>query len=179
MHALSSPPSLRRHLLVLGAAGCLTLFWPAARAAGEVTVGGDVKQGVTLDASALRAFPAAEHINYRSSVGVSGEDKPFTLLRGVRLTSVLQLVGLASRDRSDSRKAVVIAIAQDGYRVAFSWPELANTQTGDQAMVAYERDGVPLKAPEGPLWLFVPGDTPSGSRDVKQLQRIDVRILRD
>jgi hypothetical protein len=86
---------------------------------------------------------------------------------------------LAARDPTDSRKAVVMAIARDGYRVVFSWPELANTSTGDQAVVAYERDDGPLGAPDGPLWLQVPGDTPTGARDVKQLQRIEVRILRD
>jgi DMSO/TMAO reductase YedYZ molybdopterin-dependent catalytic subunit len=175
----ATPPLSRRVWLARSTGLALVTGLGIAHAAGEVVVGGDVKQGVTLDAGALRAFPAGAHVNFRSSVDMSGQDRPFSVLRGVRLTSVLELVGLAARERFDSRKTVVIASGQDGYRVAFSWPELANTQTGDQAMVAYERDGVPLRAPEGPLWLFVPGDTPSGSRDVKQLQRIEVRILRE
>ena len=45
----------------------------------------------------------------------------------------------------------------------------------DVAAISSEQDG----APDGPLWLQVPGDTPTGARDVKQLQRIEVRILRD
>ena len=177
--AQTTPPPTRRRLFLGAAALCLPLSWAAAQTAGEVVVTGDVKQSVTLDVSALRAFPAGTQITMRSALDPASQGRPFTVVRAVRLTSVLQLVGLAAREPTDSRKTVVMAIARDGYRVVFSWPELANTSTGDQAVVAYERDDGPLSAPNGPLWLQVPGDTPTGARDVKQLQRIEVRILRD
>ena len=88
---------------------------------------------------------------------------------------------LAFRARSlgRGRKAVVIAIARDGYRAVFSWPELANTTAGAQVMVAYARDSAPLEAAEGPFAIHAPGDTRIGPRHVKWLQRIEVRILRD
>lgn len=175
----TTPPLTRRRLLACGAALGLPFSWAAAQAAGELAVTGDVKQGVTLDVAALRAFPAGAQITFRSALDVASQGRPFSVVRAVQLTAVLQLVGLAARDPTDSRKAVVMAIGRDGYRVVFSWPELANTPTGDQALLVYERDDAPLGAPEGPLWLRVPGDTPTGARDVKQLQRIDVRILRD
>ena len=91
----------------------------------------------------------------------------------------LEQAGLAERDRSDWRKAVVIATGRDGTRTVFSWPELTLTAAGTEAMVAYERDVAPLPASDGPLALHVPGDERSIARDVKQLQRIEVRILRD
>jgi len=97
----------------------------------------------------------------------------------VRLLAVLEQAGLAERDRFDWRKTVVIAIARDGYRAVFSWPELANTAGGAQVMVSYERDGASLDAQEGPLAIHVPADTRTGPRHVKWLQRIEVRILRD
>lgn len=94
---------------------------------------------------------------------------------------------------------MVIAIARDGYRAAFFWPELVNTDSGAQVMVAFERDGSALAADEGPLvrtktrWcrrraagadegplvLMAPADQRPGPRRVKWLQRIEVRILRD
>jgi DMSO/TMAO reductase YedYZ molybdopterin-dependent catalytic subunit len=169
----------RRRVLAGAAALGLPFSWAAAQTANELAVTGDVKQGVTLDVAALRAFPAGSQITMRSALDMASSGRPFTVLRGVRLTALLQLVGLAARDATDSRKTVVMAIARNGYRVVFSWPELANTPTGDQAVVAYERDDGPLAAVDGPLWLQVPGDTPTGARDVKQLQRIEVRILRD
>ena len=64
---------------------------------------------------------------YRASREVAGQSPKATEVRGVRLLAVLEQAGLAERDRLDWRKTVVIAIARDGYRAVFSWPELANT----------------------------------------------------
>ena len=50
---------------------------------------------------------------------------------------------------------------------------------GAQVMVCYERDGAPLSAQDGPLAILAPGDTRTGPRHVKWLQRIEVRVLRD
>jgi len=83
------------------------------------------------------------------------------------------------RARLDWRKAVVVVTARDGYRVVFSWPELFNVEAGAAVMVAYERDGLPLADSEGALAVVAPGDTRSGPRSVKWLDRIEVRVLRD
>ena len=127
----------------------------------------------------MREFPAAAQTSYRASREVAGQVQDATELRGVRLLALLEQAGLAERDRLDWRKTVVVAIARDGYRAVFSWPELANTAGGAQVMVAYERDGAPLGVQEGPFAIHAPGDTRTGPRHVKWLQRIEVRILRD
>lgn len=171
-----------RRLLVWGAGVCLSLSLGAAQAADGLTVTGDVKHAMTLDVAALRAFPAAAHTTYRYARfarDASDRQRPFTELRGVRLMDVLEQAGLADRDRSDWRKAVVIATGRDGSRTVFSWPELAYTAAGTEAMVAYELDVAPLPASDGPLAIHVPGDERRVARDVKQVQRIEVRILRD
>ena len=151
----------------------------AVPAAEELIVNGDVKRPLALDAASLRAMPATAQTSFRSSREVAGQPTAATVVSGVRLFAVLEQAGLAERDRFDWRKAVVIASARDGYRVAFSWPELANTAAGAQVLVAYERDGAPLDAQEGPLALHAPGDTRTGPRHVKWLNRLEVRILRD
>jgi DMSO/TMAO reductase YedYZ molybdopterin-dependent catalytic subunit len=162
-------------------AACLwsALSLTAVQGADDLTVTGDVKQPMTLDLVALRAFPAALQTTYRYARDLSDQARPFTEMHGVRLMSVLEQAGLAERDRSDWRKAVVIATGRDGSRTVFSWAELAHTTPGTEAMVAYERDSVPLPSSEGPLAIHVPGDERSAPRDVKQVQRIDVRILRE
>lgn len=145
---------------------------------GGVTIGGDVRQPLTFDAAALRAFDAKaqrQSRELRDSGGVQRE----TTQRGVALAALLERAGLAERDRLDWRKTVVVVTARDGYRVVFSWPELVNTDGGAQVMVVHERDGAPLDAGEGPLALLAPGDQRSGPRRVRWLQRIEVRILRD
>lgn len=171
---------MRRRPLLAAVCLAATCCCGLSRAAGDdLVVGGDVKRTLTLDAAALRDFAAAAQTNYRSAREVAGQTPSSTVVHGVRLLAVLEQAGLAERDRLDWRKAVVIAIARDGYRAVFSWPELANTAAGAQVMVAYERDGSPLAAQEGPLALHAPGDTRTGPRHVKWLHRVDVRILRD
>jgi len=174
-------PSIARHSAgVLGTA-CLwlTLSMSTTQAADGLALTGDVKHPMTLDLVALRAFPAALHNTYRYARDLSDQARPFTEISGVRLMAVLEQAGLAERDRTDWRKAVVIATGRDGSRAVFSWAELAHTTPGTEAMVAYERDSAPLASSEGPLAIHVPGDERSAPRDVKQLQRIEVRILRD
>jgi hypothetical protein len=180
---LTRPPSIARPRLRW--LGCGALVWlgvsmtAAQTADGGVSISGDVKYPVTLDVGALRAFPSAAHTTYRYARDLSEQQRPFTEIRGVRLMAVLEQSGLAERDRSDWRKTVVIATGRDGSRTVFSWPELAYTAAGTAAMVAYERDRAALPAGEGPLAIHVPGDERSVARDVKQVQRIEVRILRD
>lgn len=162
--------------LALGLACALVAS--AALAQDGVSVSGDVKQAITLSANDLRAFDAKaqRELRERRDAGSVQRD---TTLRGVSLAAVIERAGLAERERLDWRKTVVIAIARDGYRAAFSWPELVNTDGGALVMVAYERDGRALADDEGPLALVAPADQRPGPRRVKWLQRIDVRILRD
>ena len=178
---LGWPASQARYRRLPGWAACLCfgLSLSAAHAADGLAVTGDVKHPMTLDLVALRAFPAELQTTYRYARDLSEQARPFTEMHGVRLMAVLEQASLAERDRSDWRKAVVIATGRDGSRTVFSWAELAHTTPGTEAMVAYERDSAPLPSSEGPLAIHVPGDERSAPRDVKQVQRIDVRILRD
>ncbi|HUL65467.1 MAG TPA: molybdopterin-dependent oxidoreductase [Burkholderiaceae bacterium] len=150
----------------------------AAPPEGSVTVAGDVQRPAVLSVDALRAFPATGRIEFKTTRDVEGRQQQ-TIVRGVSLKAVLEQSGLAERDRFDWRKAVVIAIARDGYRAVFSWPELFNTEGGAQVLLAYERDGTPLGANEGPIALHAPNDTRTGPRHVKWLERIEVRVLRN
>jgi len=166
----------RRWMLGLCVAA-MAMVVHAADPAGTVTIAGDVKKQVAVDVDALRAFPADGQVSFRADRQVNGQSQNASVVKGVRLIALLEQAGLNERDRFDWRKTVVIAIARDGYRAVLSWPELSNTAGGAQVMVGYERDGAPLA--DGPLVLMAPGDTRTGPRHVKWLQRIDVRVLRD
>ena len=139
---------------------------------------GDVQRPTSIGVEALRTFAAPAQLTFTSSREVAGK-KQQSVVRGVSLRAILEQAGLAERDRFDWRKAVVIAIARDGYRAVFSWPELFNTEPGAQVMLAYERDGAALGAGEGPIALHAPGDIRTGPRHVKWMARVEVRVLRD
>lgn len=168
------PRALCTLLLVCGAAAAQPTVAEAPRA----RIDGDVRQVLDLSPSLLRAFDAGAQRSVRVARDINGQKRE-TALRGVALRALLERAGLAERDRLDWRKTVVVVSARDGYRVVFSWPELFNLEVGDSVMVAYERDGQPLAASEGPLTVEAPGDLRTGPRHVKWLERIEVRILRD
>ncbi len=95
--------------------------------------------------------------------------------RGVRLTDVLDRVGIDIQGHKDARRMVVVARATDGYVVTFSWNELYNTPVGDSVLVAYEKDGKPLQPKEGQLLLISGNDIKTGPRHVRWLSEIEVR----
>ena len=134
----------RRRELTLGfVAALLTSKALSADLTGAATITGDVKKPMTLQVEMLRGFAASAQVTFKSSREVDG-NKTESVVRGARLSALLEDAGLAERDRMDWRKTVVVASARDGYRVVFSWPELVNTEPGQHVMVAYERDGLPL-----------------------------------
>ncbi|MBA3590308.1 hypothetical protein [Methylibium sp.] len=56
---------------------------------------------------------------------------------------------------------------------------VVNTEAGRQMLLVYGHDGAPPSAREGPVALLALGDPRSGPRHVRNVLRIDVRILRD
>lgn len=98
--------------------------------------------------------------------------------RGVRLTDLLDRVGIEPKDHRDDRRMVIVARATDGYLVTFSWNELYNTPVGKEVVVAWEKDGKPLDAHEGELLLVSGQDIKTGPRRVRQLDRIEVILMK-
>lgn len=94
--------------------------------------------------------------------------------RGVRLTDVLDHVGIAVEGHKDARRMVIVARATDGYFVTFSWNELYNTAIGKDVLIAWEKDGKPLDVHDGQLLLISGQDIKTGPRHVRWLDRIEV-----
>ena len=94
--------------------------------------------------------------------------------RGVRLTDVLDRVGIDLAGHKDGRRMAIVARATDGYVVTFSWNELYNTTIGKDVLVAWEKDGKPLDAREGQLLLISGQDIKTGPRHVRWLSNIEV-----
>jgi hypothetical protein len=107
--------------------------------------------------------------------------------RALLLLAALALAPAHAQERSlvSTRVAVtgevrkertyVVARATDGYPAVFSWGELYNTPVGRGVLVAFERDGAPLRDGEGRIALVSSADERPGPRHVKWLNRIEVR----
>jgi DMSO/TMAO reductase YedYZ molybdopterin-dependent catalytic subunit len=163
----------------VGVAAWALGFALAARAAGvteQLQVVGAVKTPLTLDVAQLRDFPPDSIGTVTVTRRVDGQELASTV-RGVRLTAVLNRAGLVEADHNSWKHAVVLATASDGYSVAFSWPELTNTEVGSAVLVVFERDGQPLADREGRIALLSARDQRSGPRSVRWLARLSVRVL--
>ena len=129
----------------------------------RVEVTGEVQRKLSLSVEDLRGLAQR-----RGQVAAGGYG-------GVRLTDLLGEADIRQDDRHALRRTYVVAVASDGYQAVFSWGELFNTPVGPNVLVAFERDGSPLRDGEGRIALVSLADERPGTRHVKWLTRIDVR----
>jgi DMSO/TMAO reductase YedYZ molybdopterin-dependent catalytic subunit len=105
---------------------------------------------------------------------------------GVPLDKVLAKAGFSPgpmgkdvpvRDKRSGWKKAVVATASDGFQAVFSCAELFPEMGPTRAVIAWEIDGKPLSADEGPLRLVVTTDK-EPARSLRNLVKIEVVDLR-
>jgi DMSO/TMAO reductase YedYZ molybdopterin-dependent catalytic subunit len=129
----------------------------------RVEVGGAVRKALSLSVEDLRTLAQRRG---HAEAGRYG---------GIRLTDLLEEADIKQDERHALRRTYVVAVATDGYQAIFSWGELFNTSVGQGVLVAFERDGQPLREGEGRIALVSTADNRIGVRHVKWLTKIDVR----
>ena len=129
----------------------------------QITVGGQVQHELTLPVPALQALAQRRG---------RAEGRSYA---GVRLTDVLEEADIRREVPHALRRTYVVAEASDKFVAVFSWGELFNSPVGRGVIIAYERDGAPLRDGEGRIALVSLADERPGTRHVKWLSRIDVR----
>jgi DMSO/TMAO reductase YedYZ molybdopterin-dependent catalytic subunit len=129
----------------------------------QVRVIGEVQHELTLTVDDLRAIAMRRAL-------ISGGG-----YTGLRLIDVLEEADIRRDARLALRRTYIVASATDGFQVVFSWAELFNTSVGGGVLVAFERDGAPLRDGEGRIALVSLADDRPGTRHVKWLSRIEVR----
>jgi DMSO/TMAO reductase YedYZ molybdopterin-dependent catalytic subunit len=134
-----------------------------AQVSTSVRVTGEVQRELALGVDELRAIASRRTLVQERGYG------------GVLLVDVLRELGIREDARHALRRTYVIATATDGFKAVFSWGELFNTPIGRGVLVAFERDGAPLREGEGRITLVSFGDERPGTRHVKWLERIEVR----
>jgi DMSO/TMAO reductase YedYZ molybdopterin-dependent catalytic subunit len=146
------------------AALMLALALPAlAQVSTRVRITGEVQRELTLGVDDLRLLASRRTLVQERGYG------------GLRLVDLLQEADIRQDARHALRRTYVIATATDGFQAVFSWGELFNTPVGQGVLVAFERDGVPLRDGEGRVTLVSLGDGRPSMRHVKWLARIEVR----
>jgi DMSO/TMAO reductase YedYZ molybdopterin-dependent catalytic subunit len=139
----------------------------SAVAAG-LSLGGEIERPAQLGVTDLQALPAVTvTVSFLTSHGP--ESGTYT---GALLWTILNNATLGGDEKSKLRHTILVS-GSDGYTVALAVGELDPNFEGEQAIIAYARDGKPL-GPDDGLRLIVPGDK-HGGRDVKDVVHIEVK----
>jgi DMSO/TMAO reductase YedYZ molybdopterin-dependent catalytic subunit len=141
----------------------------ALPADGVLHVEGQVLNPLTLTLDDLRNnYPAqTATVSY-----LSGEETVTASFTGALLWDLLSSaqVNLNADVKNDKVSLYIVATGSDGYQAVIAWGEVDPEYSHQPVLVAYERDGQPLDAPQ----LVVPGDA-RGSRYVNGLVDLSVR----
>jgi DMSO/TMAO reductase YedYZ molybdopterin-dependent catalytic subunit len=120
-----------------------------AQVSTRVRVTGEVQHELTLSADELRRRVVVQERGYG----------------GVRLVDLLGEADIRQDARHALRRTYIVATATDGFQAG--------------VLVAFERDGAPLRDGEGGIALVSLADERPGTRHVKWLERIEVRRVPD
>jgi DMSO/TMAO reductase YedYZ molybdopterin-dependent catalytic subunit len=110
-------------------------------------------------------------------VFAAGQQVQSGTFTGPSLLQVIQAAGGPVFDASrnnDLLRKFIVATGADGYAVVLAWAEIGPEFAAEPVLVAFERDGQPLREGQGMARLVVPGDKRAG-RHVNRLTRIEVR----
>ena len=144
---------------------------PTASAPTTLTIAGDVATPLSLTAADLKGLP-------RTKVEVKDEGR-IAVYEGVLVGETPEEGRRAGwqRPARQRRGHLRPASATDGYQVVFSLPELDNSFTSNDIIVADTIDGKPLFAYQGPWRIVAPKDA-RGARSIRRLERLEVVRLR-
>ena len=141
-----------------------------AKAQTVLTISGEVKTSLTIQAADLNAMPHAD----ATGKDHDGNEHHYS---GVPLAELLKQAGatMGSELRGKNLRKYVVVRAADGYEAVFALPEIDPEFTSQTIILADSVDGKPLTTGVGPYQVIVPGDKKM-ARWVRQVNTIDVRV---
>ncbi|RZJ64264.1 MAG: molybdopterin-binding protein [Flavobacterium sp.] len=93
-------------------------------------------------------------------------------IKGVLLKDVLEKAEFSVNSPKFLSEFYIVCIADDGYKVVFSWNEIFNSETGNKALIVTEIGGKPTISQKEGLILITPTDKATGRRYVKNFSKI-------
>lgn len=97
--------------------------------------------------------------------------------RGVLLEDLIRKAEVIREEHDDTKKMFLVASADDGHKVVFSWQEIFNSPVGGGVLILFEKDGKPLDHERKRVDLISAEDYFMGSRYVKGLINIEVAMV--
>jgi hypothetical protein len=96
-------------------------------------------------------------------------------VKGVLLKSLLDKAPIEVNKPKEYSELYITLIASDGYRNVYSWNEIFNTEIGNHLYIITSVDGKDMEQADGVIMVISLGDTNTGLRHLKGLERIEVK----
>ena len=141
-------------------------------------VTGRVSNPLMLNMAEIRDMEGEEFRDLFIVCGTGTPKDNIQRCRGVLIEKIIQKADVLKEEHNDTKKMFIVATADDGYKVVFSWQEIFNTATGGGVAVLTERDGLPLGETRDRIDLISAQDYYAGSRYVRDLRHIEVLLFR-
>lgn len=136
-----------------------------------IEVKGDVEFPLRLTVDSLKKMKVIAIDNLKIT-GKNGEVKrEVKACKGVLLKDILEKAKIKQADHKD-RNFYIVERASDDYRATFSWAEVFNNPTGDNAFILFEENGKPIK--NGEMIAICKNDIRTGPRHIYWLKSIEV-----
>lgn len=99
-------------------------------------------------------------------------------INGVALKDILAGIPLGEESAKVLSEYYIVCIAEDGYKVVFSWNELFNSPVGNSVMVVTQLNGSTTSKQDNGIVLLSPEDYATGRRYVKQLKSFKISRIK-
>lgn len=143
-----------------------------------ITIEGAVAKTVTINFADLKAYKTISI----DSVQILNHKQEYksTLkgIKGVLLKDIVTKAEFVVNSPKVLSEFYIVCIADDGYKVVFSWNELFNSPTGEHALIVTGINGAPSINQKEGIILLTPTDTATGRRYVKNVSKITIQQVK-
>ena len=145
-----------------------------AQVSKTISVTGNISKPITVSFSDLKKY-ASQSIDSLVILNHKQEYKStLKKLKGVLLKDVLSKASFTVNSPKVLSEFYIVCVADDGYKVVFSWNEIFNSPTGDRALILTEINGNSTISQKEGIILITPTDKATGRRYVKNLSKITI-----
>lgn len=145
-----------------------------AQVSKTISITGNISKPITVNFTDLKNY-ASQSIDSLLILNHKQEYKStLKKLKGVLLKDVLSKAEFTVNSPKVLSEFYIVCVADDGYKVVFSWNEIFNSPTGEKAMILTEINGNSTITQKEGIILVTPTDKATGRRYVKNLSKITI-----
>lgn len=144
-----------------------------AQVSKSLSVSGDIAKPLTIQANDLKKYKSYTVDSLRILNHKMEYKSTLKNLKGVLLKDILGKADFLVKSPKELSEFYIICMADDDYKVVFSWNELFNSPAGDKTLIITDDDTENNE--RGKFKLITPTDRATGRRYVKDFSKIIIK----